>query len=66
MKLPELPHPVGYYIVGLGEEKNLSDLWISISELCAQSCLPGTYEIYDTADAWEVEKSLPGGMQSRE
>lgn len=52
--------------MGLGEEKNLSDLWISISELCAQSCLPGTYEIYDTADAWEVEKSLPGGMQSRE
>lgn len=43
--------------MGQGEEKNLCDLWIIISELHAQGCLCGIYEIYETADAWEVERA---------
>lgn len=51
--------------MGLGEEKNLSDLWIS--ELRAQRVVCLAHMRYMTQQMHgKLKKSLPGGMQSRE
>lgn len=57
LELPQCTYKQVINIVGQGGERNLCDLWIIISELHAQGCLCGIFEIYETADAWEVGRA---------